>query len=50
MNKKTYIAPEVAVEVLEVETLMVATSDIVIEPDDERVIAGRRGSWGNRWE
>ena len=53
MNKKEYIKPEMAVEVLEAETLMLPTSDATVDTDTDQLSnsyrGGRRGQWGNLW-
>lgn len=54
MDKKTYIKPEMMVEVLETEVLMFSGSlnDTVVDTDSEQLAIGRgnrRGKWGNLW-
>lgn len=54
MEKKEYIAPEMLIEVLETESLMLTASagyevDTTDEGFDQRA-GGRRGSWGNFWD
>ena len=53
MNKKEYIAPEMVVEVLETEALMLTASNGT-EYDTEGASfeqrgTERRGTWGNFW-
>ena len=54
MNKKAYIKPELMVEELSTESLMLTASanynvDTTAEDFEQRG-AGRRGSWGDLWE
>ena len=53
MNKKAYIKPELMVEELSTESLMLTASanyEVDTTADDfEQRGAGRRGSWGNLW-
>ena len=53
MEKKTYIAPAVMVEVLETETLMLTASsgmEMYDEGGEEQSLGNRRrGTWGNFW-
>ena len=53
MNKKEYIKPEIQVEVLEAETLMLTMSDGTVDTDTDQLSnsyrPGRRGQWGNLW-
>ena len=53
MNKKAYIKPELMVEELSTESLMLTASanygvDTTAEGFEQRG-NGRRGSWGNLW-
>ena len=54
MNKKAYIKPELMVEELSTESLMLtASANYEVDTtaaDFEQRGAGRRGSWGNLWE
>lgn len=53
MEKKTYIAPAVMVEVLETETLMLtASAGYEVDTEEQDFIqrgGSRRGTWGNFW-
>ena len=52
MDKKVYIAPEMEVEVLETEALMLAASNREYDTEDPNFTprgAERRGTWGNFW-
>lgn len=55
MNKKEYIKPEMQVEVLEAEVLMLSLSGDTLdtsEPGNQLSNSyrpGRRGEWGNLW-
>ena len=54
MDKKTYIKPEMEVEVLESEVLMFSGSlnDNPVDTETDQLAigrGGRRGKWGNLW-
>lgn len=51
MNKKVYTKPELAVEEVKIETLMLTDSLILNEEGgkEEALSTGRRGTWGNLW-
>ena len=52
MNKKAYIKPELMVEELATESLMLTVSMSLNEDggEEQSLAGGRRGSWGNLWE
>ncbi|MBQ4083800.1 MAG: hypothetical protein IJC77_06035 [Bacteroidaceae bacterium] len=52
MNKKAYIKPELMVEELATESLMLVASMSLNEEggEEQSLTNGRRGSWGNLWE
>ena len=57
MEKKTYIKPEVELEELELESLMLTDSfifsDDEVDSETEQLVViykpGRRGKWGDLW-
>ena len=53
MEKKEYIKPEMQVELLETEVLMLALSGETVDTDTDQLSnsdrPGRRGQWGNLW-
>lgn len=52
MEKKTYIKPEMMIEVLNTEVLMLAISGDEVNTDTDQLSIGRgnrRGKWGNLW-
>jgi hypothetical protein len=51
MDKKEYIKPEIVVEELEFETLMMTDSFVLNEEggNEESLSTGRRGKWGDLW-
>ena len=53
MNKKEYIKPEIQVEVLQSEVLMLSLSGDEIDTEQDQLSnsyrPGRRGEWGNLW-
>ena len=53
MEKKDYIKPEMQVEVLEAEVLMLSLSGETVDTDTDQLSnsyrPGRRGEWGNLW-
>ena len=54
MDKKTYIKPEMMIEVLESEVLMFSGSlkDTEVDTDIDQLSIGRgnrRGKWGDLW-
>ena len=54
MDKKTYIKPEMMIEVLESEVLMFSGSlnDNPVDTETDQLAIGRgnrRGKWGNLW-
>ena len=51
MNKKAYIKPEMLVEELATESLMLTTSMSLNDEGGEEQSLGRsrRGTWGNLW-
>ncbi len=52
MNKKTYIKPELMVEVLETVEIIATSIPIVEEEGTDQLSIGRgsrRGKWGNLW-
>ena len=54
MEKKTYIKPEIAVEEVKFETLMLTNSFVLNEGGGNEESLGnsyrpRRGTWGNLW-
>lgn len=54
--KKNYIAPEIMVVEMELETIVAGSSETVgisdVGKGDEKedFVSGRRGVWGNLWE
>ena len=57
MEKKTYIKPEIELEELELESLMLTDSfifsDEEVNSEEEQLVViykpGRRGKWGDLW-
>ena len=57
MEKKTYIKPEIELEELELESLMLTDSfifsDDEVDSETEQLVViykpGRRGKWGDLW-
>lgn len=51
MDKKTYVKPEIAVEEVKFETLMLTNSFVLNEGggNEESLSTGRRGKWGDLW-
>ena len=52
MEKKTYIKPEMMIEVLNTEVLMLAISGDEVNTEEEQLSIGRgsrRGKWGDLW-
>lgn len=53
MDKNKYIAPEIIVEELDTEVLMLTASQVEVDTLEEGFIqrgGGRRGTWGNLWD
>lgn len=48
--KKTYIAPEMSVEEILVETMLAASTMTITNDEVDAASNDRRGGWGNLWD